>query len=298
VNLQIKNQVAILYSVDSSNALSFMPFERQDGGGWVPGKASGSYNGILSQLHRSLYEANVGVDFVFPGAKDFSQYKLLIVPALYVADDALLKKISDYVHGGGHVLMTFKSGFANENSAVRWERAPGPLREAAGFTYQEFFNLEHPLALQSDPFQVGAEANKVSTWAEFLEATTAKPLATYDHPFFGRWPAITRNQFGSGTLTYEGTMLSDKLQRALVLDALKESGLATSDQALPASVRVKHGINGAGKRIHYYLNYSNAPASFHYDYGVGRDLLTGNATVSGATVQVAAWDLVIVKEDK
>ncbi len=188
VNLQIKNQVAILYSVDSSNALNFMPFERQDGMGWIPGKASGSYNGILSQLHRSLYDANVGTDFVFPETDDFSQYKLLIVPALYVADDALLKKISDYVHGGGHVLMTFKSGFANENSAVRWERAPGPLHEATGFTYQEFSNLEHPLALKSDPMHVGAEENKVNTWAEFLQLTTAKPLATYDHPFFGRWP--------------------------------------------------------------------------------------------------------------
>ena len=297
VNLQIKNRVAILYSVDSSNALNFMPFERQDGGGWVPGKASGSYNGILSQLHRSLYDANVGADFVFPDAADFSQYKLLIVPALYIADDALLKKISDYVHGGGHVLMTFKSGFANENSAVRWERAPGPLREAAGFTYQEFSNLEHPLALQADPFHVGVDDNTVSTWAEFLQVTTAKPLATYDHPFFGRWPAITRNQFGSGTLMYEGTMLSDKLQRAMILEALKDSGLASSDQALPPSVRVKHGTNGAGKRIHYYLNYSSTPASFRYDYAAGRDLLTGKAAAAGATVQVGAWDLVIVEEN-
>ena len=76
-------------------------------------------------------------------------------PALYIADDALLQKISDYVKNGGHVVMTFKSGFANENSAVRWVRAPGPLREAAGFSYQEFSNLEKPLALKGDPFHAG-----------------------------------------------------------------------------------------------------------------------------------------------
>ena len=93
-------------------------------------------------------------------------------------------------------------------------------------------------------------------------------------------------------------MLSDKLQRVLILDALHESGLASSDQELPATVRVKHGTNGAGKRIHYYLNYSSAPASFRYDYRAGCDLLTGDAKASGATVQVAAWDLVIVEEDK
>ena len=161
VDLKIKNQVAILYSVDSSNGITFMPYDRASNGGWMPGKASDSYGQLIVQFHRALYNANVGADFVFPDtprlAQQLSQYKLLIVPALYVADDALLKTISDYVKNGGHVLMTFKSGFTNENDAVRWQRAPGPLREAAGFNYQEFSNLEHPLALKGDPYHAGEE---------------------------------------------------------------------------------------------------------------------------------------------
>ena len=296
-DMKIHNGVAILYSVDSSNAISFMPFDRQDGPGWVPGKASGSYNAILTQLHRSLYLANVGADFVFPNvtAEDLSQYKLLIVPALYVADDTLLQRISDYVHSGGRVLMTFKSGFTNENSAVRWERAPGPLRQAAGFTYQEFSNLEQPLELKGDPFHVGEE-NKVSTWAEFLQPETAKPLAFYDHPFFGRWPAITSNHFGSGILTYEGTVLSDKLQQAIILDALRDAGLTGPDQQLPPDVRVKHGVSRDGRSLHYYLNYSSQPATLTYTYMAGTDLLTSRPLSQGQQNTIAPWDLIIVKE--
>jgi beta-galactosidase len=296
-NMRIENRVAILYSVDSSNGIAFMPIERQSTAWWIPGKASGSYNAIVSQLHGSLYNANVGTDFVFPdvSAAELSKYKLLIVPCLYVADDALLKKISDYVHDGGHVLMTFKSGFTNENSAVRWELAPGPLRAAAGFTYQEFSNLEHPLALKDDPFQVGGE-NKVGTWAEFLQLTTAKPLAVYDHPFFGRWPAITSNVFGSGTLIYEGTILSEKLQQAVVSVALRDAGLAGPDQQVPSSVRVKHGIGNDGRKLHYYLNYSSSPATVTYTYATGADLLTGQSMEQGKQTTIAPWDLVIVKE--
>lgn len=295
-DMTIHNRVAILYSVDSSNGISFMPFERQESG-WVPGKASGSYNAILTQFHRSLYLANVGADFVFPNvtAAELSRYKLLIVPVLYVADDALLKRISDYVHSGGQVLMTFKSGFTNENSAVRWERAPGPLRQAAGFTYQEFSNLEHPLALKGDPFHAGKD-NTVSTWAEFLQLETAQPLAFYDHPFFGRWPAITSNRFGSGILTYEGTILSDKLQQAVVLDALRNAGLTGPDQQLPPSVRVKHGVSRDGRSLHYYLNYSGQPATLTYTYMAGTDLLTGHPLSQGRQIALAPWDLVIVKE--
>ena len=191
--------------------------------------------------------------------------------------------------------MTFKSGFTNENSAVRWELAPGPLRQAAGFTYQEFSNLEHPLELKDDPFHAGAE-NKVSSWVEFLQVTTAQPLAFYDHPFFGRWPAITTNHFGSGTLTYEGTALSDKLQQAVVLNALRDSGLTGMDQQLPASVRVKHGIGHDGRTLHYYLNYSSDPATVTYSYSPGTDLLTGPALSQGQQATIGPWDLIIVKE--
>jgi len=301
VDLKIHNQVAILYSVDSSNGISFMPYDRGSDGAWVPGKSADSYGQLISQFHRSLFDANLGADFVFPDsqnlAQQLSQYKLLIVPALYVADDALLKTISDYVKSGGHVLMTFKSGYTNENSAVRWERAPGPLREAAGFTYQEFSNLEHPLALKGDPYQAGAD-NKVNTWAEFLQLDHAKALAYYDHPFFGQWPAITRNQFGSGELTYEGTQLSDALQAKIVLDCLKSAGLTSSDQQLPPAVHVKHGVNRDGKQLHYYLNYSSDSQTFNYPYAAGKDLLTGAAMMPRQTVTLKPWDLTIIEEGR
>ena len=301
VDLKIQNKVAILYSVDSGNGINFMPYAGGGSGGWQPGKAGDSYSQLILQFHTALYNANLGADFVFPDspnlAQQLSQYKLLIVPALYVADDVLLKTISDYVKSGGHVLMTFKSGYTNENDAVRWERAPGPLREAAGFTYQEFSNLEHPLSLKGDPYQAGAD-NKVDTWAEFLQLDHAKALAWYDHPFFGQWPAITRNQFGSGELSYEGTQVSDALQSKIVLDCLKSAGLTSADQQLPSAVHVKHGVNREGKQLHYYLNYSSEAQTIQYPYAAGKDLLTAAAISVNQSVTLKPWDLVIVEESK
>ncbi len=304
VDLKIDNKVAILYSVDASNAISFMPIE-QTPGGWIPGRATDSYGMLVAQLHKSLYNANVGADFVFadtmsPNQKDsadWSKYKLLIVPALYSADDALLIKISDYVQNGGHVLMTFKSGFTNENSAVRPVRAPGPLHQAAGFTYQEFSTLEHPLALKGDPFHASAD-NQVRTWAEFLIPDHAQPLAFYDHPFFGQWPAITRNHYGSGELLYEGTLLSDSLQDKVILDAIKSAGLTSQDQQLPASVHVKHGTNRAGKQLHYYFNYSSQPKTFPYPYAAGHDLLSDSAITANQSLTLKPWEVAIIEEAK
>jgi len=292
---KIHNEVAILWSRDSANAINFMPF-----GGDVPARSwthtPDGYLALVQQIHHSLYDLNIGADFVFPTTQDFSAYKLLIVPALYIADDALLKRISDYVKNGGHVVMTFKSGFANENSAVRWVRAPGPLREAAGFSYQEFSNLEHPLALKDDPFHTGS-ANQVQYWAEFLLLEHAKPLAFYDHPFFGKWPAITENEFGTGTLLYEGTSLSNQLQTAILRGTLDKAGLTGPDQQLPLTVHVTHGVNRLGKRLHYYFNYGSAEVKLTYSYAGGTNLLDGKTLTKSADITLAPWDLAIIEEN-
>jgi beta-galactosidase len=294
VGLRIHRQVAILWSRDSMNALGFMPFS-SSGPQWSNDPPTATYTTLVRQIHRSLYDLNVGADFVFPDTADFSAYKLLIVPALYISDDALLQRISDYVKNGGHVVMTFKSGFANENSAVRWVRAPGPLRQAAGFSYQEFSSLERPLALKGDPFHAG-DANKVEYWAEFLNLEHARALAWYDHPFFGRWPAITENHFGSGTLIYEGTYLSGALQTAVLRMALEQIGLLDAGQQLPAAVHTQQGVNRMGLRVRYFFNYSGAPVSFRYTGAAGVDLLTGKPIASGAQIALAPWDLAIVEE--
>jgi len=111
-----------------------------------------------------------------------------------------------------------------------------------------------------------------------------------------QYPAITRNRFGSGTLTYEGTVLSDPIQAKVLLDVLKMAALTGPDQQLPAPVRVKHGTNRNGKTIHYYLNYSNDPQTFQYPYGAGEELLTQNAVASSQALTLKPWDLVIIEE--
>ncbi len=294
VNMKKLNKVAILYSSDSANAIEFMPFasagQPRD---WF--EAQPNYLGLVRQMHGALYRLSVGADFVFPETADFSPYAVLIVPALYVADDALLERIARYVHGGGLAVVTFKSGFCNENSMVRLVRAPGPLREAAGFNYQEFSNLEKPLALAGDPFQAGSH-NQVMYWAEFLMLEKARPLAHYDHPFFGRWPAITRNAYGKGSLLYEGTWLSEALQEKVLLSVLEQAGLTGPDQKLPAPVRAKHGTNAMGKPLHFYLNYSGEKQTFKYGHGSGTDLLTGRACAASDDVGLEPWDLAIIEE--
>jgi beta-galactosidase len=283
-NLKIKNKTAILYSRDSEFGLSYMPF-----------KDGNAYLETLRQMHRAAFRQNMGVDFVMAENADFTGYSLLLVPPLYVASDALLNKISEFVKNGGHVIMSVKSGFCDENSVVRHVKAPGPLKEAAGFYYQEFSNIR-PIPLRDDPFKVGNDKNKAKDWAELLIPETAKPLALYDDMFFSKYPAITENRFGKGSFIYEGCLLTDEVQSKIVSNKAMEIGLIDKDTHLSYPLVMKYGTNDQGKTIRYFLNYSNMEQSFVSGYANGTDLLTNKQLKKGDSITLKPWDILIVEE--
>jgi beta-galactosidase len=216
------------------------------------------------------------------------------VPPLYSASDAALQEISDYVKNGGHVLMAFKSGFADEHSTVRSVMAPGPLRAACGFHYQEFTNLPAPVRLKPDRYLV-REHNTGSVWEEFLVPETAEVIASFEDPYW-HFPAITRNKYWSGALTYEGTLLTDTLQREVIRDVLQGAGLTIPDQDLSGAVKVRHGRNRAGKLLHYYFNFSGEQQTVSYRYRDGSDLLTRMPLRLGQNLKLKPWDLAIISE--
>jgi len=295
VNLKIESKVAILFSHDANAALNIMPFKGGKPDMW--GGTGNTYrNELVGQFHKVLYRNNVPVDFIFPENARFEDYDLVIVPALYIASDELLNKISKYVENGGHVIMQFKSGFCDENSMVRPVLAPGPLRKACGFYYQEFTNFNE-LSLKDNPFKVGEESNKVYAWGEYLIPETAKPLAWYDHQYFGKYPAITINNFGKGTLLYEGTIVSDQIQEKLILQEMERAGIKTADQDLHWPLITKSGINEKGKKVHYYYNYTSQKSSLVYPHKAGSELVSGKSVSSGASLEIEPWDVLIVEEN-
>jgi len=283
VNLNKDNKVAILVSTDSANALRYMPVDDNV-----------NYMTVLRQMYNALYDLNVEADFVRGGDANLSRYKVLLIPPLYSVSDAVLQQISDYVKSGGHVVMAFKSAFTDEHSTVRGVMAPGPLRSACGFHYQEFTNVATVVALEPDPYGVG-DQNRGSVWQEFLEPDTAEVIASFDDPYW-HFPAITRNRFGNGTLTYEGTFLTDVLQREIIRDVLKRADLTGPDQDLGPDVKIRHGRNLSGKLLHYYFNFSGRHQVVVYSHGDGSDLLGGGALKRGEALRLQPWDLAIVIE--
>jgi len=287
VNLRRTNQVAILFSNEALTAFNAFGF----GAG-----SRENYNDVLRLAYDALYKLNVGVDFVDPSSTNLEKYRLIIVPALYAAPDALLQRLNQFVRDGGHIVYTFKSGFSDEHVKVRTTPQPGVIGESCGVTYTQF-TVPNGVSVTS-PYPVQKGNNTVRLWMELLTPTTARVLARYEHPVWGQYAALTENTYGKGLATYVGFMPTGELMSGVLEDAVRKAGLWGADQDIRFPLITKSGTNGQGRAVRYYLNYSARPATFRYPHANGRDLLANQPVASGAELQVPAWGVLIVVEDR
>lgn len=284
INLKKKNRAALLVSNEALTALQWFP---------LPGRKA-DYNDIVRLMYDRLYEMNIGCDILSPDSDALDQYDLIVIPALYAASDDTLDRLNRYVENGGHVVYTFKSGFANEHIKVRTNVQPGRIDEVCGIRYSQFIQPDKVI-LKGDPFGVGAEHNTVEVWMELLTPTTAEALAWYEHPHWGAYAAVTENRYGKGIATYIGCMPSAQVMAKVLERASKAAGLWGPEQDCRYPLIVKSGTNEAGREIRYFFNYSDASISFTYSYEDGTELLSNRKVCINEQIELDRWGVAIVE---
>ncbi|OKP81578.1 beta-galactosidase [Paenibacillus helianthi] len=280
--LHKQNKVAVMVSNEALTALEW--FKLPDGK---------NYNDVVRWLYDGLYRMNIECDFIQPGYPGLSEYSLIIVPALYAVPDEALERLNEYVHAGGHVVYSFKSGFADEVIQVRTTVQPGIISEACGISYSMFVT-PHEVRLKSENAVIRSEDNHVETWMELITPTTAEVLLRYDHPHYGEYAAVTRNRYGQGSAMYIGCMTSREMADSLLKAAVQEAGLWGADQELAFPLIVRTGINPQNQTVRYYFNYSDSPQSLVYPHGPAEELLSGRKVAPKEELELSPWGFVIL----
>jgi beta-galactosidase len=285
---------AVLSSVDSRWAMQFQPpLARADGD---PTPDPGSYDRILGAFYRGVFEAGGQLAVVpdVPGA----DVPLLIVPALYVADDEMLRALVGYAEAGGHLVVGFRTGYADEHARPRPVQMPGVLTKAAGLHYDEYTNLATPVQVVAAAELDTGEPLAATAWADAVEVDSATVLASYDHPHLGRWPAITTNTYGRGRVTYVGTLPDPALARALGrwLLAQTPAGSAADWGHRAPSVTVTTATNAAAQRLCFVSNWSWDPVALTVPADL-RCVTSGDRLRAGDRITLGAWDVRVLIDD-
>ncbi|WP_338682672.1 beta-galactosidase [Streptomyces acidiscabies] len=321
--------VTIVYSTPSKWLMQkYPPLATPDG---EPDPAA--YHGILDPFYRGAFEARRQVRIVHarqlhdptgerPGLHpEFAaqEHPVLVVPALYLAADSTLEWLAAYANAGGHLVLGPRTGYADQEARARTDRAPARLAEAAGVSYDEFSNLVAEVPVTGGgPLSV-PEGATATRWADGLTVTggattgststgpvskgveqgdgaaadAVEILARYDHPHFGRWPAITTRRHGEGRVTCVGTVPGQTLARALAEWLAPEPRHGWGE--LPESVTVTSGTSADGRRVYVVHNWSWEQTSLRAPAGL-TDVLSGEPL--GREAHLNAWDVRVFAEEK
>lgn len=307
VNLKKKNDVAVMVSNEALTALNWFGIQATSGD-----NGEIRYNDVVRWIYDALYRMNVECDFVWPESEDLSQYKAIFVPALYAAPDSTLERLNQYVKDGGTLVVTFKSGFANENVKVHADAQPHILKAALGISYDQF-TFPHNVKLSGklygaeslDDFARSADADinsddadsaeigEARVFMELLKPEGAEVIAGYEHYNWKGYAAITRNKYGMGIAYYLGCMTDNATLQNVIKAVLGDAGVKLSGYEYPVIVR--EGTNDFGKTVRYFLNYSAKEQSVAYKYSDGEDVLTGETIKAESLLIIPAWDVRIVE---
>ena len=295
-NLRKKADVAFVLSNEALTGLQ-----------WFGIHADLKYNDIVRWLYDAFYELNIECDVLSTEDTDlFSQYNVLVTPALYSVSDTLVNSLKDYVSHGGHLISTFKTAFSDPVLKIYSDDQPHGLTDVFGMTYDQFtdgvnvglkeciFPIGTDKVNMSASGNAGTPDNTVRYWMELLTPAGADTLASYNHPHWGSYTAITENHYGEGTAVYIGCYFDGTILKSLLAYLVKEYGITLPREQYP--VIIKRGINDYNKDITYYFNYQDAPATITWH---GRDamlLMQDEHIADGEVFTLEGWDFRIIEE--
>ncbi|WP_038911620.1 beta-galactosidase [Dickeya dadantii] len=282
---RVEAQVAILFDWESRWAMD-------DAQG--PRNAGLEYETTVAEHYRPFWEQGIAADIINADC-DFSGYRLLIAPMLYMVRPGFAERVEQFVRQGGQVVVTYWSGIVNESDLCYQGGFPGPLRAVLGIWSEEIDCLadgEYNRVLGLADNDIGLKGPyQARHLCELIHLEGATALASYCDDFYAGRPAVTVNRVGAGKAWYVTSRNDLAFQRDFFGAIIRELALPRAlDIPLPPAVTAHRRTNGDDEFI-FIENYSAQPQPIQLPAGYS-DMLTGLPLVD---IVLSAWDCRVIR---
>jgi len=271
------------------------------------------------QYYKAFYEQNINIDIIHCDS-DFSKYKVVLSPLMYMVKEGMDEKLKAYVKNGGRFVTTVFSGIVDENDLVHLGGYPGKLRELLGIWVEEVdalpadkrnsivmangtVPLSEVMANSGKPpsEEGGARRAGVGFDSEYpcrmlcdiIHPEGAEVLATYGSDFYKGIPCVTKNTYGQGAAYYVGTFPDDSFVTHLAQNILAEVGISPEISPVAGVEITKREKDGV--EFNFILNH-NTDSTATVDIGADTyyDILSGEHYTG--EVEMQPRDVLVLKK--
>ncbi len=228
--------------------------------------------------YRALWKRGCPADVISMDG-DFSRYKLLIAPMLYMVRPGTAERIGEFVKNGGVFVTTYFSGYVDENDLCFLGGFPGPLRKVTGVWAEEIDSLydgdENALVfMENNELNLRGEY-RITEYCELVHAETARVLAEYKSDFYQGMPSLTVNSFGEGKAYYIAARTENRFLDDFYSKLIDDNCLMLAlESKLPEGVTAQLRTDGE-KRFVFLMNFSEEEKNVALSGAEYTDILTG-----------------------
>ncbi len=279
----VKSDVCILYDIENQWAIESSAGPRNCGVG---------YHRALMDMYRPFWQMGVNVDTASE-EYDFSGYKLVVAPMLFMIRPGFADKIKAFVKNGGTFVATYWTGIVGETCLAFLGGFPGELGDVLGIWSEEIDALYDGQTNTVVPATgLLTRSYTASELCDLIHAKTAKVLATYGDDFYAGRPALTVNEYGDGKAYYIASRNDADFHLDFFKHVVEEAGIQRNlDTALPHGVTVTTRTDG-DTTYRFVQNFNGYPVTIALPQAY--TVLDDGSTVQG-DLQLDGYSMVVLR---
>ncbi|MCC5848492.1 MAG: beta-galactosidase [Verrucomicrobia bacterium] len=243
-----------------------------------------AYTETVKAHYFPYWSMGVPVD-VLESRAEFSGYRLLVAPRLYLLLPGVADALKTFVENGGTLVLSAYCGQVNESNLCFTGGWPGDgLRELCGIWVEETDRLlpedQQNLTFADPRFPALQGEWSAGPLCEILHAEGAEVLATYGAQFYAGTPALTRNAFGKGEVWYLATDVDPDFLLGLHRELKNRLKLRqTTGTDLPPGVGATWRTDGESEWV-FLQNFGTDSVEISLDSRPHRDVESGETVSS------------------
>jgi beta-galactosidase len=254
-----------------------------------------AYDRMCEEHYLPFWQNGVSVD-VLGSHRDFSGYRLLVTPQLFMLKPGVADRIRAFVDRGGTWVGTVYSGYTDQHNRCFLGGFPGGgLNDVLGIWNEEFDVLGDGVTRRVHRVRESlglGETLVAREVCELLWLRGATTLASYDEDFYAGQPALTVNEFGRGRAYYHASRFDEATLLAFYTGLIEELGLPRHvPNGAPTGVLVQQRSSGS-RHFLFLINFNTERVSV--DIGPDRrtNVLSGGRIAD--SVELGPWESIVL----
>lgn len=247
---QVQSPIAVLFDYENSWALKEAEgFQKKDK----------KYLSECIRQYSSFWKNGYNTDAI-DSSQDFSRYRIVVAPMLYMMKNGVAERLCQFVNDGGILVSGFMTGYVDEDDLCYLGGFPaGELKELFGIWNEEIDTL-YPE--DQNRVRFAGKDYRVSDYCEIIHANTAEVLATYQDDFYAGTPAVTVHKYGKGKAYYVACRAEDAFLDSFLCSVAAEIPSAREEITFPEGVTVRTRENETG-RYYFVQNWTEDRVNIH-----------------------------------